>query len=358
MTLPIAPRISLVMRKPDPKNDLPNSVVNGLRRNGLDAHAYNDGDPAVLHGDVVLLLGQPSGCRRTIRQIERTHPQHRPRVGAWLFEPLPPPQMTLPLMRIATSLSALRTGRTWARPFMRVLSFPLDFGLALHLRAGVGAHSLRFLIDSGAFVLRGRDFGWLDAIFVSTEQKRLQLAAWAIPSQFLPIGQQPIFGQDHGRPRDIDVLFVGSVKNRRRKTALAQLTGQLRALGLTVHQPTSPLWGPARTDMVNRAKIVLHMHQYVWDTPWMRWYLATANGAVVASEPLSVPHPLRPGIDYLEATPQFARDIAYLAQNETARAAMLAACRTTIETHLLQTHSIDDLSHALRALCAPSGGVP
>jgi hypothetical protein len=109
-----------------------------------------------------------------------------------------------------------------------------------------------------------------------------------------------------------------------------------------------PVWGAERTQLVNRAKIVLHLHQYEWDTPWMRWCLAAANGAVVVSEPLLVPEPLRPGLDYAESTADgLAAMITDLARDEPRRAAMLENCRKTIEQHMTQTASLAKLAPRL-----------
>jgi hypothetical protein len=143
------------------------------------------------------------------------------------------------------------------------------------------------------------------------------------------------------------------LKSRRRRIMLASLIADLRARGLTVCVPDQEVWGEARVQLVNRSRLMLHVHQFSWDTPWMRWCLASANGAVMVSEPLSVPDPLRPGVDYLEApTDRLAEEIASLSNDEPRRLAMREACRERISSTLTQTASLDLLAARLIRLGA------
>lgn len=332
------------------------SVADGLSQRGLDAQVLPDGADGALAADVVLLVGGPSSLRRTIGAIERAGPA-RPRVAAWLFEPLPPPEITLPEVRRAVRYSAIRTGRRWMRPIMRLLSRPHDSALARRLGRDLTAGQLRFFLDTASFAFRGTDRGWLDATFVSTLQKQRQLAGWGIASEFLPVGQQPAFGRDLDGPRDIDLLFIGSRKDARRRRTLDAILAAARARGLSVHVPEAPIWGEDRTRLVNRARVLLHLHQFDWDTPWMRWMLAAANGAVVAGEPLSVPDPMRPGVDYLEApTETLVEEIARLVADEPRRRRMLDDCRARIAATMTQESALDRLAERLTALAASGGG--
>lgn len=345
-------KVSVVARKLSPNIGFSLSIAEGLRNCGLAAQAFTDDDPEVVRADLVLFVGQPASCRKTVRRIEAAG-DARPGVAAWLFEPLPPPELPLEEIRSAARYSAIRSGTRWLRPVIQLMSRPHDIALDLRSGRSLGPLGMRFLIDNASFVLRGRDYGWLDGLFVSTEQKRLQLTTWDIAADFLPVGQQRDFGRDLGLRRDIDVLFIGSVKNRRRQVALEKLFGDLRSRGLNVLRPEGGVWGDARTQLVNRAKILLHLHQYDWDTPWMRWCLAAANGAVVASEPLSVPQPFVRGADYLEAPIDHLPDaIANLAADERRRIEMLGACRATIALHMTQAAAIERLAEALRMIAA------
>jgi hypothetical protein len=342
--------VSVVDRRLHPVRSHAQTIANGLIRCGVDARAYTDADPEAMKAAVILLVGQPSSNRQTIRRLEQAG-SNRPRVAAWLFEPLPPPDMPLDVVRAATRYSAIGSGRSWMRPVIHALTRPNDALLARRWGRDVDTGTFRFLIDSASFIIRGGAMGWLDAVFVSTEQKRRQLGEWGVRAEFLPVGQQPGFGRDLHRPRDIDLLFIGSLKSARRQRVLTTLFQELGTMGLTAHVPAAPIRGEDRTNLVNRAKVMLHMHQFEWDTPWMRWCLASANGAVVVSEPLSIPAPLRPGIDYLEApVAELGEAIAALARDEPRRQAMRDACRAQMDQTMTQAASLETLSVRLHTL--------
>lgn len=345
-------KVNVVSRDRGLEGQFAKTIAEGFRKHGIVTRSLADGDADVLNCDVLLFVGQPAGCRITVGRIERAG-SSRPGVCAWMYEPLPPPEMSVEEVRSAARFSALRTGKRWLRPIMNIVSYPHDLVLALKSGRDLGPMGMRFTIDSASFVLRGTQFGWLDGFFVSTEQKRRQLQDWGIAAMFLPVGQQTEFGRDLGLDRDIDVLFIGSVKSRRRRIALERLSADLQSRGLVVVHPEGGVWGEDRTHLVNRAKILLHLHQYDWDTPWMRWCLASANGAVVASEPLLIPEPFRSGTDYLEArTEDLVEAIARLAADAPRRAEMLASCRSTIALHMTQAASLDRLARELQSIAA------
>jgi len=77
------------------------------------------------------------------------------------------------------------------------------------------------------------------------------------PVAFVPIGYAPELTRiETGAEPDIDVLFYGSI-NQRRQAVLAELT----AMDLRVHQAFG-VYGPARDALIRRSKVVLNMHFY------------------------------------------------------------------------------------------------
>jgi hypothetical protein len=225
-------RVNLVCRLGP--NDLATVIADELRKRGLDAKHRTDSAPDIADADVVLLMNNPSSQRLPIRRIEQAGPR-RPRIAAWLREALPPPSIPREVIESAMRYSSIRTGRRWARPLMELLGLPHDIALARTWGHGLNSRQFRFLIDNASFALRGTQRGWLDAIFVSTKQKQLQLADWGIEASFLPVGQQAAFGRYLEGPRDIDVLFLGSLKSPRRRAALDDLAGDLRARACGLH---------------------------------------------------------------------------------------------------------------------------
>jgi hypothetical protein len=83
----------------------------------------------------------------------------------------------------------------------------------------------------------------------------------------------------------------------------------------------------------------------------MRWCLASANGAVMVSEPLSLPDPLRPGIDYMESPlDRISEDIAGLLRDEPRRIAMRDSCKARIGEEMTQAATLDRLAAHLLEL--------
>ena len=75
-------------------------------------------------------------------------------------------------------------------------------------------------------------------------------------AQFVPPGHDVHSFDSCTEEKDIDVLFYGSINDRRRK-----MLDALRAEGLTVHEFQTP-YGKGRDDFVRRAKVILNLHYY------------------------------------------------------------------------------------------------
>jgi hypothetical protein len=341
-----------VVRPSRTAHAIPPAVVAELERRGRPARLFVEGDAAFIDAEAVVLMGSLGSMRRTSRWLRRCRDK-RPFVVAWASEPLPPSGIPSWALDLAQALSPVHVGTRWARPLMHFFTYPVHlvihrFGLPADLRREIGPSTSRFLLENLAFLRLGLRDGWIDAVAVSTEQKRLYLAELGIESTFMPVGQQPGFGRMLDLQRDIDVLFIGNIKTRRRRRRLDHVFAELRKRGLTTYVPRDPIFGEARTRLVNRARIMLNLQNYPWDTPWMRWNLAIANGAVVASEPLSVPWPLRPGADFLSAPIQdLPGAIAALAGNEEGRKTMLENCCATMAREMSLEGSIDRLCDIL-----------
>ena len=349
------PKVMVITRLTHITAPLLHSMAQGLGMHGFEVLTCTDADPAMLNFDIVLIVGAIGSMRRTILMLER-NPDPMRIVVMWLFEPLPAPAISLDRIRLATRFSPVHTGKAWTKPVLHLLTRPLDYVLHLPYRDLVSTSNFRFLVDNFAMLERGRRKGWLSHVVTSTEEKCQYLESHGIDAKFLPVGQQSFFGEDLQRSRDIDVLFIGSLKSKRRRLQLDQLMSRLAAYGLTTYIPDEPVWGEARTKLVNRVKILLHIHNFEWDTPWMRWNLAAANGAAVASPPLSVPFPMRPNIDYLSASYEELPDAIHaLVQDENRRQQMVVACQTTISEHMTSARSLALLAKQLNNLLQQRG---
>ena len=98
----------------------------------------------------------------------------------------------------------------------------------------------------------------VDALAVGARAYQAYLAEQGIDVHHVPLGYHPSQGRFLDLERDIDVLFLGEYRLRRRK----QILRRLRREGIEVEvlgDLDPQLWGESRTKLLNRAKIMLHI---------------------------------------------------------------------------------------------------
>jgi len=163
--------------------------------------------------------------------------------------------------------------------------------------------------------------GVVDLLTVAARSYQAYLAEAGIASELIPVGYHPIHTRLLALERDIDVLFLGDLRVRRRKRILRRL----RQHGLDVHTAgsysDSRYWGEGRTELLNRSKILLNIPRHSGLLADLRLILGMAAGALVVSEPVYLPDPYVPGKHYVEATIDEMPDVVaqYLADEEARR---------------------------------------
>jgi len=325
-------------------------VLKALADKGVSLHVLADGERALLDFDCVLVLSIFPRLVET-EKLLRANPDPRRQVVAWAVEPLLPADLTGLSRRLGMALTSVRLGYPASvSALRRLVRLPYHliarFGLGRY-SGQIGGNEAQFVFDQTAWVERGLAEGWLTGLLVSTEQKKSAMRAAGHDAAFAPVGQNADYGRDLGRARDIDVLFLGRAVGRWRRWALLRIVRDLRRRGVSVEIRTRGVRGDDRTELLNRTRVILHLHKYPWDTPWMRWYLACANGAVVCSQPLVNPSPLRPGIDYLSAEPDVLGDeITRLLADEPARLSMLDSCRRRMAEEMSMEMTVDRMLDA------------
>jgi Glycosyl transferases group 1 len=122
----------------------------------------------------------------------------------------------------------------------------------------------------------------------------------------------------HKVKKDIDVLFVGNITSRRRKT--------LNTLSKVNHIEICKAYGEEMVALFNRAKIVLNIHAAEELDTETRVFEALGSGAFLLSEPLSEENPFIPGKHYIESDLRdFTITISYYLENDAERE-IIAAC--------------------------------
>lgn len=348
-----------IVTLPGWRSEMTDAIRIGLTNRGFQVDLFHEGDKNALKKDCILLMG--SLLQKSASLIDRSK-EHPPMTIVWQSEPLPSPELGKRTLATLVAISKVRYNQKWVQRCVRIFGKPIYYFAHMFGKSGISLQQntlkeLRFAVDNLYWLKRGRDRKWLTQIGATTEQKRIYLEENGYPSFLLPVGISPAFGSRLDLERDIDVLFIGNVKSKIRRSRVAEVFEKLESFGCKVHLAPRGTEGDVRTHLVNRSKIVLHIHQFPWDTPWMRWSLATANGAVVASEELSVPYPLRRGHDYLSAPyDQLAKSIFELLSDEPRRLKMLANCQETLNTHMSLEGSLDKVASMIEQLTLENKG--
>lgn len=328
-------------------------IVANLRQRGQKAILVTDGDSEGMNVDLLILFGNCRSFHHYAR-ILRTRPANRPRVAIWQLDPLPPPELDPALEKDALNLARATTHWPWLKPIENLAGRRVHLAIA---ERGLGPYSdpssgnfidapmVRMAMEAYAFIRQALDEGWVDHLFMSTVGKERFLASRGIKSEFAPMGYYPDIGGDRGLRRDIDVLFLGkTTRSTRRRQQLEAIVPALEGIGAHVEVVDEGYYGEARIALLNRVKIVLHLHKYPWDTPWMRFVAAAANGAAVVSEPLTDPEPFEAGVQYIEAPfNRLPATIAGLLKDNEALAALTAACQHFVKDRLSLRSSLDTI---------------
>ncbi len=260
--------------------------------------------------DVVLMWNNPGYFPRTQRRLMSIPKHERPPVVAMYCEPLPPPK--------ASGISR------WS-----MLNRAEIAKILLHDWRATDIYTNEIKLR------RRMKNGLIDLLYVIGGEQEEYAKEQGYDAIRFEYGYHPNFGDLMGLERDIDVLFLGETRPRRRR----KLLDNLRRDGIDVsvrgswHPNHGALWGAERTRVLNRTKILLHLQRYPGKVASKRFVLAMANGALVISEPSYRPDPFVPGKHFVSATveemPELIRH--YLAHPEEMAAITSEAYRFVTE---------------------------
>lgn len=271
------------------------TTVEALAEVGFESRLVSDDDFEVSPDRIVYIGGNALWHKRALDRIRPLPREARPPVVVWHSEPLPFPRSSgLPL----ASLTLREIGKIVLRD--RRITDP--YSNARHIR-------------------RLAREGIIDLFTVATSVSYAFLKEEGIDVEYVPLGYHPVYGRLLDLERDIDVLFLGDLRVRRRNKILQRL----RKEGLEVHAvgdySNPSYWGDSRTELLNRTKIMLALARHRGQAADMRLFLGMANGAFVLSEPVYLPYPFEPGRHYVEAQIEEMAETArrYLADDEARR---------------------------------------
>jgi hypothetical protein len=314
-------RIAIVFRPVPALKGTEAGIAEGFRAAGHEVAADREEfDPTV---DAVLIPNQPTFYPRALAQL-RALGDRRPRVVAWMSEPLVPPLASgLPWPR--------RTHREWIK-------------LALRDKRVIDARS-----NERRTLALVRE-GLVDAVATTTVARVERFAEVGLDAAWIPQSIAPHVYADLGLERDIPVLFLGAMDVPRRRL----LAWRLRRAGIdltAVGDWKDPrFWGDERTRLMNRAVITLNLNRFAGNFPDTRFNLAAANRSLIVSEPVYRPDPYVAGETHVEAEPaDLAAVLAHWLADDEGRERMINAAYETVMTQLQR-------GPAIAALCALLAG--
>lgn len=247
-----------------------------LRDLGFDVRVSTERDAQLLPGQILLVRGSPLWYRRTLRRVAALEARRRPCVVVWHTDALPMPSAAgLPREAL--------TVREVAKIVLQDRRINDHYSNARYLRRLCGQGIVNvFAVANGAY--------------------QAYLAEHGVKTELVPVGYHPSYGRLLGLERDIDVLFLGEHRVRRRRRILRRLKQEgLDVVTVGSQSPTKGYWGERRTELLNRTKILLHIPRYPGHLS-DRHLMGMATGALVVSEPIYLPDPLRPGVHYVECS--------------------------------------------------------
>jgi hypothetical protein len=339
-------------------------MVEILAGQGFSPTLVRDGDRRALDADVLLMVGDGKDFEGLATLLRRATGR-RPTTILWQLDPLPPTTLNETeeaiLLREAEQYHRVRLapGRlsrlikstihapvlTWVKKTIHEIrrrgADEAAIGTLSPLFQGIENQMLFWMTHRYAWFKRSFHEGWLDYVFASDRSKLDFLTGRGIPARFAPLGYHPWMGEPLGRERDIDVLFLGLIEQRRRRTILGDLQQSLQAKGLRLEIVPRYCLGRERTELLNRARISLNMVSYPWDFPGARFLLSIGCGALVVSEPLENPGPYRAGEHFVQAeVADLPKIIAYYVAHEAEREALtrsafrFVTCELTLKSSM------------------------
>lgn len=239
-------------------------------------HAFslaNDDSFDPQKADLVWIHGNINWFPRSRSRLARLALSDRPAVMVWHSEPLPFPKD-----------SGFSNPRLTLREIAKI---------ALRDRRATDAYTNFFRLRQ----MSARNV--IDRIVVTSRSRQVFLAEKGIRSQFIPLGFHAGMGRRLDLPRDIDVLFIGTLDDSRHRRVIRFL----RSKGIRVEafgSWTSRMsWGESRTQLINRAKIFLNIQRHPGQYSGYRMLLGMGNASMVLSEPVHDPFPYEPGVHYI-----------------------------------------------------------
>lgn len=191
---------------------------------------------------------------------------------------------------------------------------------------------------------------WLDILVETSEIHSKLYTKHGVPAVYVPWGTSPSWYSNLKLERDIDVLWMGKRRTRRRSLLIDQIREQLSSCGYSMYiadNVENPfIFGEERIRFLNRAKITLGLSPTWYDTAYtFRINLAAANRSLFVSEPV-LPHSpaYQAGIHYISTSiDTLVEQILYYLDHENDRQYIVENAYRLVTSELTMHNSIKSI---------------
>ncbi|MHA2028999.1 MAG: glycosyltransferase family protein [Candidatus Kariarchaeaceae archaeon] len=275
--------------------------------------------------------------------------EKRPVLIHWNFESLP--NINIPWM-ILLPISKFRSwfDRCLIKPnsekYPRFLLAPLD-------RINRKVSKFRYL---GEYIY-AQEIGVLQLLVDISNIYASFYGNHGVHAKYIPFGTSSQWYLDLEMERDIDVLWMGTRRTRRRSKLIDELRKQLQYYGIEmyimddVERPF--IFGKKRIEFINRSKITLNLLPTWYDPAFIvRFHLVAGNRSLVVSEPI-LPHcpDHKAGEVYAEAnTNDLAETIHFFINNDRERQKITDTAYNLVTKKLTLHNSIRQIMHSAESL--------
>ncbi len=303
-----------------PDDEIATGLACAFKTHGLWTYKlYEDAKwPSKL--DLIIFYGPFRAIDPIIRRIKSL--SQRPAVVLWNTEGLPDPRLPPFLVKRMARIKHLPgIGRIIRARRVAVVGEMLALQRAAH-------HSLHAGI---------------------TPNRHAYFERLGVRSIYLPFGYIEAFGRPMDLERDIDVVFLGSTRDRRRAPLIAAFEREFARHGITFvikdgSESRGYVYGKERAHLLNRTRIMLNLMRRPWDDACFRVLLAAPNGTMVLSEPTPVNDPFHNG-EHIVCAPldQIANRAAYYLAHEDERARIAESAYQYVVNDLSMSQMVEQL---------------
>jgi hypothetical protein len=294
--------LNVALVKWNVNDELSQVIADELSRLGHRPQNFLHNTELPREADIVLTFA-PYGKLLPIARRVAKHPR-APLLAHWNFEGFPDSRLPWTLVYGLSMLRSRLDGVRWLDQKMKRYQYLGDYFYAYRR-------------------------GWLKVFAIISKLHERHYNEHGLPAHFVPWGTSPRFFRTLQLERDIDVLWFGKRRTSHRSTLIDEVCNQVRARGYTmmiadnVKHPF--IYGDTRTQVLNRAKIVLNVKATTQSSGFaFRFHMVAGNRALVVAEdfPLSVPN-YRAGVHFASAPPeQLAETVIYYLEHEDERRAL------------------------------------